>query len=157
MRKFTAKLIFAKFESAEIVWYPKKPLWALKGEGCTEVKTRCFLLSTLAPFLIAAFPHNIKTRFSGLSSNRWSIIESVKVSQPFPWCEFASDSRTVSTEFSRRTPCFAQLVKLPCFGIGLISSGYSWRISLYILIREGGGGIPFLTLKDIPWACPLPW
>ena len=41
------------------------------------------------------------------------ITASVKVSQPFFWCEPGAFACTVNAAFSKKTPCLAQGSKLP--------------------------------------------
>lgn len=74
---------------------------------------------------------------------------SVKVSQPFCWCDPAVLARTVKVALSRRMPCLDQLSRLPVVG-GLTLR--SVAISLYIFWSDGGSATPSLTEKHRPLA-----
>src|SRR5699024_3704760 len=86
---------------------PKKPRCADKGLGCGEVRIKCLFVSISVCFFLAAAPHKMNTIGSTLSFNE-VIAKSVNSSHPFPRCEFAWPSRTVSTVFNKKTPCSAQ-------------------------------------------------
>ena len=62
---------------------PKNPLDADNGLGCTEVITRClgFVISDF--FLIALFPHNIKTTGSSFSFTKDIILSVIFSNQYF--------------------------------------------------------------------------
>src|SRR6478672_4538236 len=81
-----------------------------------------------------------------------AMILSVNFSQPRSRCEAARPISTVSTLFRRRTPCFAQCSRNPCFAGSMPRSLFS---SLKMLTRLGGGGTPGCTEKQRPCACPM--
>jgi tetratricopeptide (TPR) repeat protein len=64
-----------------------------------------------------------------------------------------SFSRTVNVLFNSKTPCFAQFVKLPLFGMDKPKSDFN---SLKILANDGGILTPLLTekLKPCAWFAP---
>ena len=62
---------------------PKKPLWALSGDGCADSITVWRLRSINAFFLRAWAPHRMNTTRCGLALTTRST-SSVNVSQPLP-------------------------------------------------------------------------
>ena len=81
---------------------PKNPLDADNGLGWTEVRIKWFLFVISDFFLIALFPHKIKTTGSSFSFTR-DIILSVKVSQPIFLCELAWLALTVNEVLRSKT------------------------------------------------------
>ena len=75
------------------------------------------------------------------------ITESVKSSQPFEECEFASPFSTDNILFSKRTPCSAQDSRHPLEGIDKPKSLCN---SLNIFCNEGGILTPSGTEKQSP-------
>src|SRR3989339_405984 len=107
---------------------PKNPLYDERGEGWGAFSIRCFFASISEAFVPAGLPHKMKTKLSFCSLSSL-ITASVNISQPLLLCEFASAALTVKTVFSKNTPSFAQLVRLPLFGISQpISSRSSLKI-----------------------------
>jgi len=81
---------------------PKKPRRADKGDGCGLRITKC--LSGICPSTRSAdAPHPINTTppCRAFTASR---IAAVTRSHPSPRCELAACARTVSTEFSNKTP-----------------------------------------------------
>ena len=132
---------------------PKNPLWAESGDGCADSKIKCRDPSISVFLLRASLPHKIKTR-CGRSEFKNFITSVVKISQPFPLCDFGLCASTVKTVFNNKTPCFCQFAKLPR---GFACLPMSLSISLYILIRLGGIGAEFGTEKASPSAAPGVW
>lgn len=87
-------------------------------------------------------------RKSRLSERVW-IIASVKVSHHFPVCDMGSPARTVRVVFNKSTPCSAQRVRSPFFGVGIPISHW---ISLKIFISDGGFLTHSMTEKQSPCA-----
>jgi hypothetical protein len=82
-----------------------------------------------------------------LLSERVLMTASVKVSHHFPVCDMGSPARTVSVVFMRRTPCFAQRVRSPFFGVGIPRFSC---ISLNMFLSEGGFLTQSMTEKERP-------
>ena len=127
---------------------------APSGEGCDDVNTWCFFLSTHSALFSACFPHNRKTSpcFS-LFSTRTTL--SVNFAQPHLLCEFAFPDLTVNDVFNKNTPWSHHFERHPCAGRNGVPT--SLCSSLYMFLRLGGVWIPFLTEKHSPWAWPAPW
>ena len=127
---------------------PKNPLYADNGLGCTPAITRCFLFVISGSLDLALDPHKINTNGFSRSFN-FLITASVSCSQPFPRCELASCSLTVSAVLRSKTPDLAQGIRQP-----LSTSGgaipRSEFIYLKIFTKDGGCLTPFLTEKAIP-------
>ena len=132
---------------------PKNPLCADSGDGCADSSMRCFEASISVFLLRASRPQRINTRWSEFWL-RYSMMCLVNSSQPWLRWLPARCASTVSVLLSRSTPCLAQRVRSPEFGIGVPTS--SW-ISLKMLRRDGGIVMPALTEKASPLAWPGPW
>ena len=114
---------------------------------------KCFEESITSSKFWACLPQSIKTTLFVFEETT-SIILLVKISHPRPLWELALSFSTVNTVLSSNTPWSAQGCKFPDFGKGIFKSDSS---SLKIFIKDGGKGIPLLTLNDKPFACPSPW
>ena len=133
---------------------PKKPELAENGEGWGAFKTRCLLASIKLSFSWANLPQRRKTRRSFLS-DKVLMAALVSFSQPMSRWEAGLLARTVRIVLRSKTPCLAQLSKLPF--VLEIFTPRSLSISLKIFTSDGGGVMPFGTEKESPCACPLPW
>ena len=133
--------------------HPKNPAWAESGEGCADSNTWWIDWSTIAALFRAYRPQRINTK-PFLDEDNLVMTESVNTSHPFFWCDPAWPSLTDSVAFNNKTPCFAQLLKSPDWGIWIPQSLLS---SLKMFLRDGGWGIPLGTEKLKPWAWPGPW
>lgn len=132
----------------------------------------CFVVSIRALFFCAWLHQSQKIRKSRLSESVW-ITESVNVSHHLPACDIGCPARTVRVVFRRRTPWWAQWVKLPpvplSFGEGLgerfvfvaippapLSQGGNNQLllslsnSLNIFTSDGGFLTPSCTENESP-------
>ena len=94
---------------------PKNPLYALRGEGCTDSMQVCFVTSIRLFFRRADAPHNTKTIFSFFWLMQ-RMTSSVKVSQPLPWWDAGAPCRTVNVVFKSNIPCSAHAARSPLCG-----------------------------------------